>query len=133
MSKDTQAFSGYPFTRMRRMRRDTFSRRLMRETRLSADDLIYPMFVIEGEGQRQDVPSMPGIERVSIDELLKEAAELQALGIPAVVGLGNGSLENTRSASSSDQHGTSRDASWWREKHQHHHPVQRHLAPLQAR
>ncbi len=74
----------FPAVRMRRMRRDGFSRRLMRETRLSADDLIYPMFVIEGEGTRQPVPSMPGIERVSIDELLKEAAELQALGIPAV-------------------------------------------------
>jgi len=69
---------------MRRMRRDDFSRRLMRETRLSADDLIYPMFIIEGEACREAVPSMPGIERVSIDELLKEAAELVDLGVPAV-------------------------------------------------
>jgi porphobilinogen synthase len=83
MSLDTSR-GRYPSVRMRRMRRDQFSRRLMRETRLSADDLIYPMFVIEGEGRRQTVPSMPGIERVSIDELLKEAAELLALGIPAV-------------------------------------------------
>ena len=64
MSKDTQAFSGYPFTRMRRMRRDDFSRRLMRETRLSPDDLIYPVFVLEGQGQREAVASMPGIERL---------------------------------------------------------------------
>ena len=74
----------YPRVRMRRMRRDGFSRRLMRETRLATDDLIYPMFVIEGRGQRVAVPSMPGIERVSIDELVKEAHELIALGVPAL-------------------------------------------------
>ncbi|WP_455211172.1 porphobilinogen synthase [Kaarinaea lacus] len=73
-----------PNTRMRRMRKDNFSRRLMRESQLSTDDLIYPMFVIEGNGQREKVNSMPGIERVSIDELLKEAEQLCALGIPAV-------------------------------------------------
>ena len=71
-------------TRMRRMRRDDFSRRLMRESHLSTDDLIYPMFVIEGKGQREKVASMPGVERVSIDELLKEAETLCDLGIPAV-------------------------------------------------
>jgi porphobilinogen synthase len=69
---------------MRRMRRDDFSRRLMRENTLTVDDLIYPMFILEGSGQREPVDSMPGIERVSIDELLKEAGELVALGIPAV-------------------------------------------------
>jgi porphobilinogen synthase len=69
---------------MRRMRRDDFSRRLMRENRLSADDLIQPMFILEGEGRREAVASMPGVERVSIDELLKEAAELVELGVPAV-------------------------------------------------
>lgn len=74
----------YPGVRMRRMRRDEFSRRLMRESRLSTDDLIYPLFVLEGQGQREPVGSMPGIERLSIDELLREAAELQALGIPAI-------------------------------------------------
>ena len=66
------------------MRRDEFSRRLMRETRLTADDLIYPLFIVEGSGQRQPIGSMPGIERLSIDELLKEAAELVALDIPAI-------------------------------------------------
>ncbi|MDH5572847.1 MAG: porphobilinogen synthase [Gammaproteobacteria bacterium] len=69
---------------MRRMRRDEFSRRLMRESSLSVNDLIYPMFILEGEKQREAVASMPGVERVSIDELLKEAAELVALGVPAV-------------------------------------------------
>ena len=73
-----------PQSRMRRMRRDDFSRRLMRESHLSADDLIYPMFILEGNGQREKVESMPGVERVSIDELLKEAEQLVALGIPAV-------------------------------------------------
>jgi porphobilinogen synthase len=66
------------------MRHDDFSRRLMRESMLSVDDLIYPMFVIEGKGQREPVTSMPGIERISIDELLKEADELVRLGIPAI-------------------------------------------------
>jgi porphobilinogen synthase len=69
---------------MRRMRRDDFSRRMMRENRLSTDDLIYPMFVIEGNDEREVVTSMPGIERVTVDLLLEEAAELVALGIPAV-------------------------------------------------
>ena len=74
----------FPRVRMRRMRRDDFSRRLMRETTLTADDFIYPMFVIEGSGQRVAVPSMPGVERVTIDELVKEAHELVRLGIPAL-------------------------------------------------
>jgi len=74
----------FPTTRMRRMRRDDFSRRLMRESVLTPDDLIYPMFVLEGHGQREPVASMPGIERVSIDLLLKEAAELVELGVPMV-------------------------------------------------
>jgi len=73
-----------PSIRMRRMRRDDFSRRLMRESHLSVDDLIYPIFVIEGKGQREKVDSMPGVERVSIDELLKEAEELVELGVPAI-------------------------------------------------
>ncbi|KRP29272.1 MAG: delta-aminolevulinic acid dehydratase, partial [OM182 bacterium BACL3 MAG-120924-bin41] len=74
----------FPSSRPRRMRRDEFSRRLMRETRLTADDLIYPLFIVEGSGQRQPIDSMPGIERLSIDELLKEAAELVELDIPAI-------------------------------------------------
>ncbi|MEJ2391592.1 MAG: porphobilinogen synthase [Gammaproteobacteria bacterium] len=69
---------------MRRMRRDDFSRRLMRESHLSCDDLIYPMFVLEGQNQREPIASMPGIERVSIDILLEEAEQLVNLGIPAI-------------------------------------------------
>ncbi len=74
----------FPQVRMRRMRRDEFSRRLMRETRLSTDDLIYPLFVVEGKGQRIAVASMPGIERISVDELAQEAQELVRLGVPAL-------------------------------------------------
>jgi len=71
-------------TRPRRMRRSEFSRRLMRENHVSTDDLIYPMFVIEGNNQREAVASMPGVERVSIDQLLLEAKECFELGIPAI-------------------------------------------------
>jgi len=76
--------AAYPFTRMRRMRCDDFSRRLMRENVLTANDLIYPLFVVEGEKQRVAIPSMPDQYRLSIDELVKEAEELAALGIPAI-------------------------------------------------
>lgn len=74
----------YPETRMRRMRADDFSRRLMRENVLTTDDLIYPVFVLEGEGQVEDVPSMPGVQRYSIDLLVEKAREWHALGIPAL-------------------------------------------------
>ncbi|MAR93262.1 MAG: porphobilinogen synthase [Pseudomonadota bacterium] len=74
----------YPATRLRRMRRQDFSRRLMRETTLTPADLIYPMFVLEGRGQREAVPSMPGIERVSLDLLQEEARHLAGLGVPAI-------------------------------------------------
>jgi porphobilinogen synthase len=69
---------------MRRMRRDDFSRRLMRETQLTVDALIYPMFVVEGARQRQPVGSMPGIERLSVDELVRECDSLARLAIPAI-------------------------------------------------
>jgi porphobilinogen synthase len=75
--------SQYPLFRPRRMRRDAFSRRLMRESVLTADDLIYPVFVHEPAG-RAAVPSMPGVERVSIDELLKVAEQASTLRIPAL-------------------------------------------------
>ncbi|MBT7306879.1 MAG: porphobilinogen synthase, partial [Gammaproteobacteria bacterium] len=74
----------FPQVRMRRMRRDDFSRRLMRENVLTADDLIYPLFVIEGKDRRQKVKSMPGVERVTIDQLLKEAKIVVDLGIPTI-------------------------------------------------
>lgn len=74
----------WPATRLRRMRYDDFSRRLMRETTLTASDLICPMFVVEGQNVAIDVPSMPGVQRLSIDLLLKEAEALAKLGVPAI-------------------------------------------------
>jgi porphobilinogen synthase len=76
--------SAYPATRPRRMRRDDSTRRLMRENHVHVDDLIYPMFIIEGNSKREAIESMPGIERVSLDELLQEAEQLVKLGIPAI-------------------------------------------------
>jgi porphobilinogen synthase len=74
----------FPATRMRRMRRDDFSRRLMRESTLAVDDLIYPVFVLEGDGRVETVASMPGVERQSLDVLLKTAERAARLGIPAL-------------------------------------------------
>ena len=74
----------FPSTRMRRMRADDFSRRLMRETVLTPDDFIWPVFVIEGEDCTEKVESMPGVERMSIDRLLVKAGECVRLGVPAI-------------------------------------------------
>lgn len=84
MSLYDTARAAYPLTRMRRMRRDDFSRRMMRETVLTPDDLIWPVFVLEGSGQREAVASMPGVTRLSIDLLVAEAREIAALGVPAM-------------------------------------------------
>nr|VFJ45675.1 MAG: porphobilinogen synthase [Candidatus Kentron sp. FM]VFJ66858.1 MAG: porphobilinogen synthase [Candidatus Kentron sp. FM]VFK21774.1 MAG: porphobilinogen synthase [Candidatus Kentron sp. FM] len=79
-----QSARTFPRARPRRMRRDEFSRRLMRETTLTPDDLIYPLFILEGTGRREPVASMPGIERLSVDLLLEEAEKLVRLGLPAI-------------------------------------------------
>jgi len=79
-----QILGQFPAVRMRRMRRDDFSRRLMRESALSVDDLIYPVFILEGTQRRESVAAMPGIERLSIDELLPVAEECVQLGIPVM-------------------------------------------------
>ncbi|WP_413494274.1 porphobilinogen synthase [Shewanella baltica] len=76
--------SAFPQRRMRRMRKHDFSRRLMAENQLTVNDLIYPMFVLEGTNRSEKIASMPGIERYSIDLLLKEAEELVELGIPLI-------------------------------------------------
>lgn len=78
------AKAGFSGIRMRRMRRDDFSRRLMRESVLTADDFIYPVFVLEGQGRTESVASMPGVERQSLDVLLKTAERAVRLGIPAL-------------------------------------------------
>jgi porphobilinogen synthase len=74
----------FPLTRMRRLRASAFSRALVRETTLTPADLIFPVFVLEGSGQREAIASMPGIERLSVDLLVQQARELQQLGVPAV-------------------------------------------------
>jgi porphobilinogen synthase len=79
-----QILGQFPATRMRRMRRDDFSRRMMREHRLTADDLIYPVFVLDGVRKREHVASMPGVERLSVDQLLPVAEECLTLGIPVM-------------------------------------------------
>lgn len=85
MSRFAQIIPGqFPGARPRRMRRDDFSRRLVRETVLTPADLIQPLFVIEGEKRREPIASMPGVERLSVDELLREAETLATLGVPAV-------------------------------------------------
>tara|TARA_B100001094_G_scaffold314450_1_gene353309 strand:+ start:1596 stop:2594 length:999 start_codon:yes stop_codon:yes gene_type:complete len=88
----------FPQRRMRRLRKQAFSQRLTTEHQLSVDDLIYPMFVMEGHDCAQDVPSMPGIARLSLDRILQEAEQLIELGIPAValfpvVGVADKSLQ----------------------------------------
>jgi porphobilinogen synthase len=80
----TATRAAFPASRMRRLRATDFARRLVRENALSPDDFIYPVFVLEGEGQHEPVPSMPGVERLSVDLLVELAAEIRALGIPAV-------------------------------------------------
>jgi porphobilinogen synthase len=77
-------FGQFPARRMRRMRKDNFTRRLIAENQLTVNDLIYPVFVLEGENECEKITSMPGVERKSIDLLLEETQELVDLGIPAI-------------------------------------------------
>jgi porphobilinogen synthase len=79
-----QWLGAFPQRRMRRMRRDEFSRRLRREHRLTTDDLVYPVFVIEGRNRTEPVPSMPGIKRYTVDRLLGHAEQCVRLGVPAI-------------------------------------------------
>ncbi len=74
----------YPHRRLRRVRAHDFSRRLVCENQLTVNDLIYPVFIMEGENRRQDVPSMPGVSRMTVDILIKEAEELAKLGVPVI-------------------------------------------------
>src|SRR5438874_5177610 len=75
----------FPVTRMRRLRRTHALRSLVRETRLTPESFVYPMFVCPGEGVRKEVRSMPGVFNLSVDEAVKEAREVKALGVPAVI------------------------------------------------
>ena len=84
MSSKTAPIAPFPLSRPRRLRRDATTRRLVREHSLTVDDLIYPVFVLEGSQRREPVASMPGVERVSLDLLLDVAAECVALGVPVM-------------------------------------------------
>jgi porphobilinogen synthase len=84
MNHPSTPWGAYPTTRLRRNRRDDWSRRLVRENHLRADDLIWPVFIHEGENRRQPIPSMPGVERLSIDLLVEAAGEAMRLGIPVL-------------------------------------------------
>jgi len=95
----------FPIQRLRRLRQHEAFRRMVRETRLSASDLIYPMFVMEGKDQRREIASMPGQFRLSIDLLVKEAGEVAGLGIPAVMLFGIPDRKDDRGTSAVDPNG----------------------------
>jgi len=97
--------SGTPFQRFRRLRRTEGLRRLVRETRLSLDDLIYPLFVTYGVGIRREVPSMPGVYQLSVDQLASEAEELATLGIGAVLLFGIPEHKDERASGAYDENG----------------------------
>jgi len=84
VTPDSAHGTGFPAIRPRRLRRDEATRRLVRESSLSVNDLIQPVFVIEGDNHREPVPSMPGVERLTLDQLQVEAATLERLGVPAI-------------------------------------------------
>ena len=96
---------GFPMLRLRRLRRTEALRRLVRETALTADDLVMPYFVLPGRGRREPVPSMPGVERVSGDELLKEADRVAALRLPGVLLFGLPSRKDARGSEAWDERG----------------------------
>lgn len=95
----------YPIQRLRRLRQHEAFRRMVRETRLSASDLIYPLFVMEGKDQRREIASMPGQFRLSIDLLVKEAGEVAGLGIPAIMLFGIPDHKDERGTSGYDPNG----------------------------
>ncbi len=95
----------YPTLRMRRLRRNENLRRMIRENRLSVDDLIYPLFVVPGRNIKEEVPSMPGVFRVSIDELVKEVEEVAALEIPAVILFGIPEKKDEAASGAYDEEG----------------------------
>ncbi len=95
----------FPIQRLRRLRQHEALRRMVRETRLAASDLIYPMFVMEGKDQRREIPSMPGQFRLSIDLLVKEAGEVAGLGIPAIILFGVPDRKDERGTAGYDPNG----------------------------
>ncbi len=96
---------GFPIQRLRRLRQHEALRRMVRETTLSSADLIQPLFVVEGRGRREEIPSMPGQFRLSVDVLIKEAGEIHALGIPAVILFGIPAEKDERGSAAADPDG----------------------------
>jgi porphobilinogen synthase len=95
----------FPIQRLRRLRQQDSFRRMVRETLLSPADFIYPLFVVEGQGRREEIGSMPGQFRLSVDLLVKEAAEVKSLGIPAIILFGIPAKKDDRGTSGYDPNG----------------------------
>lgn len=95
----------FPIQRLRRLRQQDSFRRMVRETVLSPADFIYPLFVVEGQGRREEIGSMPGQFRLSVDLLVKEAAEVKLLGIPAIILFGIPAIKDDRGSSGYDPNG----------------------------
>ncbi len=100
----------FPTSRLRRLRRNENLRRMVRETKISLDDLIYPLFVEHGEGVRREVTAMPGVFRLSIDELVKEAREVKELGVPAVILFGIPEKKDEAASEAYDEKGIIQEA-----------------------
>lgn len=100
----------FPQMRMRRLRQNELFRRMVRENRVTLDDLIYPMFVVPGKGVKEEVSSMPGVFRFSIDELVKEVEEVAELGIPAIILFGIPEHKDEVASEAYDEHGIVQEA-----------------------
>lgn len=94
-----------PFNRLRRTRMNAALRSMVRETELSANDFIYPLFVVPGKNIRNEVKSMPGVFQLSVDQLVKECVEVQSLGIPAVILFGIPETKDEMGSGAYDEHG----------------------------
>jgi len=102
--------SGYPLHRLRRLRRHPRLRDLVREHRLTLDDLIYPMFVYHGTNLRREIPSMPGQYQLSLDRFGEAVGEVAELGIPAVILFGIPAHKDARGSAASDDRGIVQEA-----------------------
>ena len=100
----------YPTTRLRRLRMSETLRSMVRETRLDKSDFIYPLFVVPGTKVKREVSSMPGVHQMSVDNIVRECAEVQALGIPAVIFFGIPEHKDQVGSGAYDEHGVVQEA-----------------------
>ncbi len=105
MRNDRTQIAGYPIARLRRLRMTETIRSMVRETELSTSDFIYPLFVVPGKGVRKEVSSMPGVFQMSIDQIVRECAEVYSLGIPAVIFFGIPETKDEVGSGAYDEHG----------------------------